>query len=164
MWQKILLTTFSIHSSWLIYYHLTPGLINIPHHQCAILWRQSCTNFWKRLQQHLNCIYARQLPSLSIGGPLVEHTCMQQSDSTLDDHSWWILAAVSFLACRDLEAPPCLHDHDDTDRFWQVCKIKKAGIKPEIKLHAQTCHLQWTTYAGTQPRWSCSYASGQRAL
>lgn len=102
IWHKILLITFCIHSSWLIYYHLTPGLINIPHHQCAILWRQSCTNFWKRLQQqHLNCISARQTPSLPPLGGLWWSTpaCIK---TTIRQHSWWSLmmnSRCSLISC-----------------------------------------------------------------
>lgn len=90
--------------------------------------------------------------------------------TTITQHSWWSLLMnahcnlISYIACWDLEALTWLHDHDGTDRSWQVSGIKKVGIKHEIRLHTQTRQSQWTTYAGSQPRWSCCYVSGQRAL
>lgn len=39
-------------------------------------------------------------------------------------------------------------------------EVKKAGVKLEIRLRSQTCQSQWTTCAGSRPRWSCCSASG----
>lgn len=107
----MLLITSGIHRSRLICYHLTPGLINIPHHQGATLGRQSCTNLWKRLQQQqqrLNCADARQIPSLPVRGPLVEHTCTHKT--TIRRQAWSSLATDS---CCDLTS--CLLGFGGTD-------------------------------------------------